>query len=326
MRISTIHFILVLILHGTVLSFLVPHHSCLHRRQTCDSGSYCRPTVFLASARYGPPTPTPGSDTFDDEGESLELAKRKSDFRKLLEQAIVTTDRNHLPQLLARNLDLILSLQGEDGSDVISELIEEAHQQGPQVLEQTLELMEHIMIFAEGFVEQAIEMDNANKKLLGKVIRTMTSDPSIRDREELLDELMEQEKNNFTPGFLRHLEGECDRIANAPKMTPESARLLEILRIIQTRVLEELGKEMGDAALVLGQLMGYENDNELLGVLDAGLTVRGTDFAKEMVLLTEEALEGFQQVPGGVDTELVDRVTLIRSRLRTFIDGNNDFQ
>ena len=93
---------------------------------------------------------------------------------------------------------------------------------------------------------------------------------------------MEKEKNNFSAGFLRHLEGECQRIEGAPTMTPESARLLEIIRIIQTRVLEELGSDMGEAALVLGQLMGYDNKDELLGVLDAGLTVQGREFAVEM--------------------------------------------
>ena len=75
---------------------------------------------------------------------------------------------------------------------------------------------------------------------------------------------------NFTPGFLRHLDGERARIANAPRMTPESARRLEIIRIIQARVLEELGTDLGEAAVVLGQLMGYEKEEELRAVLDAG--------------------------------------------------------
>jgi hypothetical protein len=137
---------------------------------------------------------------------------------------------------------------------------------------------------------------------------------------------MEQERDNFTPGFVRHLEGECDRIANAPQMTPESARLLELIRVIQARVLEEIGKGLGEAALVLGQLMGYESNDELLGVLEAGLTVRGRDFGVEMKQHTEEALDGFKKVPGGVDPELVDKVTLVDKRLQEFLDETNEFQ
>jgi hypothetical protein len=263
----------------------------------------------------------------EEEQEKLEMAQRKVDFRNLLETSMATTNPDHLPQIFARNLELILSLQGEEGVLVVSELVEEAKEEGQEQFEQTVTLVEIILSFAEDFVQQASEMDGNNKKLLGKIIRAMTDKDidSVRDREEYLDELMEQEKGYFTPGFLRHIDGECNRIANAPKMTRESARLMEIMRIIQTRVLEELGKDMGEATLVLGQLMGYEDKNELLGVLDAGLTVRGMDFCQELKALTEEALDGFQRVKD-VDPELVERVALIDTRLCSFIDKNNQFQ
>jgi hypothetical protein len=224
-----------------------------------------------------------------------------------------TTNPDHLPQIFARNLELILSLQGEEGALVVSELVEEAKEEGQEQFEQTVTLVDIILSFAEDFVQQASEMDGNNKKVLGKIIRAMTSKDieTVRDREEYLDELMEQEKGYFTPGFLRHIDGECERIANAPKMSPESARLMEIMRMIQTRVLEELGKDMGEATLVLGQLMGYDDKNELLGVLDAGLTVRGMDFCQELKALTEEALDGFKRVNGGVDPELVESLTAL---------------
>ena len=109
-------------------------------------------------------------------------------------------------------------------------------------------------------------------------------------------------------------------------MTRESARLLDILRMVQTRVLEELGKEMGQGAIVLGQLMGYDNQDELLGVLEAGLTVRGRDFAVELASLTQEALDGFKRVPGGVDPELVDKVSFIDQRLQEYLSDTNEFQ
>jgi hypothetical protein len=68
---------------------------------------------------------------------------------------------------------------------------------------------------------------------------------TVREQEEHLDNLMENEKARFSTGFLKHVEGECERIANAPTMTPESSRLLEMMRTIQSRVLEELGKVSG---------------------------------------------------------------------------------
>jgi hypothetical protein len=280
-----------------------------------------RTPTFLSVSRYGPPV-SPENNMGDQHGN----AKRKEDFRNLLFESMATTNPDHLPRILANNIELIMSLQGEDGAQVITELVEEAKAEGNEQFQGTVELVEIILTFAEDFVEQASQMDDRNKQVLGKIILTMASkDDPARDREEYLDQLMEEEKENFTPGFLRHIEGECERITNAPTVTPESSRLLEILRIIQARVLEELGKDMGESALVLGQLMGYDDKDELLGVLDAGLTVRGRDFALEMAALTEEALDGFKRVRD-VDPELVERVTVIDQRLREFLDETNNFQ
>ncbi|KAL3911753.1 MAG: hypothetical protein SGARI_001488 [Bacillariaceae sp.] len=217
----------------------------------------------------------------------------------------------------------IMQLQGDAGTRVISNILEEVTENNEKqhLYDQTLQAIETILTFAEDFVHEAKAMDDHNKQVLGKIIKAMTnknsedsSSSSAISREEALDLLLEGEKESFTPGFLRHIEGECERITQAPKMTRESARLLEILRVVQTRVLEELGKEMGESAVVLGQLLGYEDEKELLGVLDAGLTVRGEEFAKEMAQNTQEALEGFKRVQGGVDPELVERVTFIDNR------------
>jgi hypothetical protein len=85
-------------------------------------------------------------------------------------------------------------------------------------------------------------------------------------------------------------------------------------------------QDIGEEALVLGQLLGYDDARERLAVLDAGLTVRGIDFAKQMAALTEEALEGFTRVPCGADPDLVERVSQIDSRLREFIEEQKTLQ
>ena len=297
----------------TSVSFLTTRQQ--HNRSTIKN------TLF--ASRYGPPLSPeeglPGDEKKNDQTQEEDAVKHQ--FRTLLEESVATTSPDHLPKLLANNMELIVKLQGDDGTRIIQELIKEAKEEGKEQYERTIMVVDQILTFAEAFVEQASEMDSHNKKLLGKIIKTMTT-----KNEDALDEIMEKEKNNFSAGFLRHLEGECRRIEGAPTMTPESARLLEIIRIIQTRVLEELGSDMGEAALVLGQLMGYDNKDELLGVLDAGLTVQGREFAVEMKELTVEALEGFQSVHGGVEPELVERVTLVDQRLDNYLDETNQFQ
>lgn len=85
-------------------------------------------------------------------------------------------------------------------------------------------------------------------------------------------------------------------------------------------------QDIGEEALVLGQLLGYDDARERLAVLDAGLTVRGLDFAKRMAALTKEALEGFTRVPCGADPDLVERVSQIDVRLRKFIEQQRTLQ
>ena len=82
----------------------------------------------------------------------------------------------------------------------------------------------------------------------------------------------------------------------------------------------------------MGQLLGYDDDDERSAVLDAGLAVRGAEFAIELSKLTEEALGDLRAMSssslGGdddgmnvvVDPELVRRVEIIDGRIRTYID------
>jgi len=71
--------------------------------------------------------------------------------------------------------------------------------------------------------------------------------------------------------------------------------------------------------------LGYDDKAERLAVLDAGLAVRGIDFAYELAALTEEALEGFKSVSGGADPGLVNTIQEIDDRIRSFIE-KSDFQ
>mmetsp|Transcript_12902 Transcript_12902/g.36812 ORF Transcript_12902/g.36812 Transcript_12902/m.36812 type:complete len:351 (+) Transcript_12902:67-1119(+) len=302
----------------------------------------------LAARTYGP------SDdiVIDQEQEEWEkandarVAQQKVEFSQLLSDVVACANVDHLPGIMTRKIDLLLNMQGFEGVAVLKEAIEEAQQAGDEerifAVESAVNL---ILTFAEEFVANAASLDGGNKKLLGKIVKEITSGwdktsassaseskgfgsaastksksrPGIDD-EARLDALFEREKDNFTPGFLRHLEGECKRITSASRLTPESAKLLETLRMIQARVVEELGQELGEGAVVLGQLLGYDDRSERLAVLDAGLTVRGVPFAKELVDLTAEALEGFEQVPGGADPELVRIVTEIDERIRKFVE------
>lgn len=280
----------------------------------------CSSVFMMSASRYGPPIDgVPEQNPSESSGES-NASSQRTGFRNLLDKVMAASDPQHIPSILTKEMELILSLSGEDGVQVIQSILDEARtDQGEEAANRVAEFIDLVLSFAEEFVQEAVDMDDVNKRLLGKIILTLSDkEQTARNREDALNKVLQEEKENFTPGFLRHLEGECERIANAPKMSPESSRLLEIIRMIQARVLEELGKDLGEAAQVLGQLIGYESSSERLAVLEAGLTVRGLDFALELIDLTDEALQGFERVSGGVDPGLLECVKGINEHLKLY--------
>ena len=300
------------------------------------------PSLLFLSSRYGPPLDGQGDlrDLEDNSNSDVETRshQQKKEFRALLDQVLNASAAEHVPSLLTKHTELLLRMPGVVATETIKELLEETPESD---VERVVEAVDMVVSFAEDFVTQSKTMDDNNKELLGRILRTMTDtnnnnhnnsvqqvdESSDRDREEQLDQLIASEKDNFTRGFLRYLDGECERIASVSKLSKDSARLQETLLVIKTRILEELGQELGEGALVLGQLVAYDDRNERLAVLEAGLQVRGIAFAQELMGLTEEALVGFQAVPNGdVDPTLVNRVEEIDERVRSFVKDNGAFQ
>lgn len=228
-----------------LMTLLCPAVSFVSTTSHCSTGWWSQQRPLLqrrAAARYGPTDND--SDKEQEEWERMDairVKRQEVEFRELVQQVISTTDPSHLPGTMTRHMDLLLTMRGYEGTDLMKQVIEEADSKEEK--QQVMAAIDYILSFMEEFVEQTQSLDSTNKQLLGKIIRQMMDKgDATTDREQLLDELLQKEKPNFTAGFLRHVEGECERIALAPKMTPESSRLLETLRVIQTRVLEELGK------------------------------------------------------------------------------------
>ena len=273
---------------------------------------------FLAAQRYGPQDDHHGKQ--QSQSPPVVSRQQKQEFRQLVTKALSVSDPQHLPSLMTQNIPLVLSLtEGQQGSEMVESILNDDSLVQNYGASRVSQAIDFILSFAQDFVDQASQLDKQNKELLGLILRAMSGDQTSRQREEALNEILKTQK--LSAGFLRHLEGECERIASAPKTTPEGARLVQMLKLIQARVLEELAAEsLGEAATVLGQLIGYDDKAERLAVLDAGLTVRGVEFAEEMLALTQEALEGFTRVPGGADPGLVTCIKEVDERLKSFIE------
>eukprot|EP00934_Nitzschia_sp_Nitz4_P001721 Nitzschia sp. Nitz4//scaffold253_size28098//15359//17575//NITZ4_008142-RA/size28098-processed-gene-0.30-mRNA-1//-1//CDS//3329544303//1721//frame0 len=210
-------------------------------------------TSFRAAPRYGPPIqPPPQSPPT-----GAESPRQK--FRKFLDDAMEVCGTEFMPRLLSQNMETIMSLELHEGGDVINTFLEEAKNTSQGTYLRAKETTDLVLTFAEGVVEGMSKMQEMNQETLGKIVRTMTDpEKTAQTKEEELDRLMQTEKRNFTPSFLRHLEAECNRLANAPKVTPQSSHMLQIVQMIQSRVVEALGEDLGEAAVILGRLTGMK--------------------------------------------------------------------
>jgi len=284
-------------------------------------------------ARYGP-SDNDQNDIDTPEEQAVIQEEHINRFRSLIQNLLVA-ELQEVHTLIATHVDFFLSSKPSilSQSDVLESIVNESptHEQ-----EKVMAIIEYISSFMEEFVEETVAMDKDYKELLGKILKIMCGEntdddnddiykikvkKSASSREEELDDFMAS--NTFTPGFLRHLEGECERIENAPRTTSESLRLLQVLRTIRIRVIEELGTSLGEGASVLGQLLAYDDAKERLAVLQTGLELRGIDFALEMLKLTEEALGQMKTLdPTAVDPDLVARLKAINIGIQTFVTSS----
>ena len=248
----------LLMITRCAISFTRQSPSLISTRRHVFSNFKSRPYDYLTAvvgeaktnsqcyARYGPKDDDEiNSNNSSDE--SLLLQQQTDTLRELVKEIIEAKPPQSLPSIVTKYLNVLLAMKGEDGVKALKLIVQQASQ--PEEAEVACE---YILNFMEAFVEEAKAMEETNKLLLGKIMRAISpsdtstiassSSTSRSYREEKLDTILQEEKDNFTPGFLRHVENECRRLANSSSITKDSTRLLETLQIIHLRILEELGK------------------------------------------------------------------------------------
>lgn len=254
---------------ATTSSFVAQHNSYGHITRPNSPSS-----MMMMMARYGPRDDDPQTTTSTTSNTEMNN-KLKSEFTSLLHTIInATTPEEEYPSLFTQNIEMILNVIGststnEEGESLLEVIVQEDVQShsnddndsSSKRLDQISEAVNLILSFVQTFFEQTKSIDNDYKQLLGKIFTSIAPNggasalndegPSQKPAasaagasamENQLDNLLSSEQEAFTPGFLRHVEGECGRIASLKVISPESAKMLQILRLIQTRVLEELGK------------------------------------------------------------------------------------
>jgi len=171
---------------------------------------------------YGPTFKMP----IEESEEEIEqrYQRQLNGFRSMLDEVIHVDKRENLPRICTRNIELLVSMRASDTAAICNEIMESAIASKDQALvDNTEAAIQYIVYFVETFIAETKSIDDANKALLGEIIKviigrtTLTEKieiddlPSESERERNLNEFVATHKDEFTPGFLRHLEGECKR-------------------------------------------------------------------------------------------------------------------
>lgn len=285
------------------------------------SRSWFSGVLLTGVKRYGPGSSSDSGDPFLNarqwEAEQSDVKEEQaacfksmvSDLRAAVEDSAEGVDIDlagpvggKLNGIISNNLHVLLTMRGPIGVEIMRRCIEE------DAAEDNLTplLVDYTIDFLETFVEEAAEADDENKRLLMEIMKAAGAgkhdDRSVAN--SALDEYLKENKARFSSGFLKHLDGEVQRLRNLPGASPQTAKMMELLRVIQIRVLDEIGSDFGDAATVLSQLLQYDDVELRNKVILPGLEVRGPEFATEMLKLVEEALASVAEDDGGLAVNL----------------------
>ncbi|GMH49000.1 hypothetical protein TrLO_g15505 [Triparma laevis f. longispina] len=295
------------------------------------------------NAKYGPFSSVPSedsnfmdSDAFDkfDEwvGSQGNLkSSRESEFKFVLEElkafieertgreegeVTVVMDEEMtrgMAEVVSRKVHVLLSMRGVEGVDLMKACIEEAGEDGGL----TSGLISFIIDFLEEFVSQSASLDSRNTQLLGSLIDFVRSNNDVAKVEEFFDGNVEELDGNF----MAHLSRQEKRLLSSPSATVETAKLLDMFKVIKVLVMDAQGRalsEGGDVAVIVNQLLQYDDDETRVQVMRAGLEARDAEWKQQF-------FEKIEEVIGETEGIKSDDGREMRRRLETLQKNRNEF-
>ncbi|GMH50587.1 hypothetical protein TrRE_jg11399 [Triparma retinervis] len=202
---------------------------------------------------------------------------------------------------ISERLTTLINMRGKKGAEVIQGYME-SEKGGEDERELNGMLISYVIDFLELFVSSAADRSDANKALMSELVKIVTGrvkgvegayvEGDGKVTEEDVDKWMDENAKRFDGGFIRYLDSEVHRVTSSPNQSQPVIKTGSILKIVRVRVLEEVGKRMGEEIEVMNQVLGYDKDGIRERVVLAGLEARGRDMAERLKAVCEEVLEG----------------------------------
>lgn len=120
---------------------------------------------------------------------------------------------------------------------------------------------------------------------------------------------------------MAHLSRQEKRLLSSPSATVETAKLLDMFKVIKVLVMDAQGRalsEGGDVAVIVNQLLQYDDDEARVQVMRAGLEARDAEWKQQF-------FEKIEEVIGETEGIRSDDGREMRRRLETLQKNGNEF-
>ncbi|CAM9531356.1 unnamed protein product, partial [Ectocarpus fasciculatus] len=221
------------------------------------SGDSSRDSASLPPSPAGGATPPLPEPTMRD----------RQRFERIMEEVLEEEKEEELPAILSRHVDFLLSV---DVTGLTNDLI---RQEPTLTRVNTLRnAYEFIVSFLESMVESTVDVQKENQTLLRLIIEAAKTSP------EVFDKRMKNLQDRFTFEFVKYLDGEVERLEKVEKdmvekkkkrkvppekddmpMGGDGNEVLNVIRIVRTRVCAQVDLMMGEDVAVLTRMLSYDD-------------------------------------------------------------------
>ncbi|CAM9972410.1 unnamed protein product, partial [Hapterophycus canaliculatus] len=191
--------------------------------------------------------------------------KDRQRFERIMEEVLEEEKEEELPGILTKHIDFLLSV---DVTSMTNDLI---RQEPTMSRVNTLRnAYEFIVTFLESMVESTVDVQKENQTLLRLIIEAAKIGPDVFDKR------MKKLQDRFTFEFVKYLDTEVKRLekverdlaekkkkrtkpANKDDIPTGGNEVLNVIRIVRTRVCAQVDLMMGEDVAVLTRMLSYDD-------------------------------------------------------------------
>ncbi|CAM9470489.1 unnamed protein product [Pylaiella littoralis] len=240
--------------------------------------------------------------------------KDRKRFERIMEDVLAQEKEEELPAVLTKHIEFLLSV---DVTSLTNDLI---RQEPTMDRVNTLRnAYEFIVTFLESMVESTVDVQKENQTVLRLIIEAAKIGPDVFDKR------MQKLQDRFTFEFVKYLDAEVERLEKVEKDLAEQKKnrktadvndppiggneVLNVIRIVRTRVCAQVDLMMGEDVAVLTRMLSYDDRFMMRAALRTVLRDKTPKEIAAFGMLVSSTLKDVVELGSGVDPVLRSKLT-----------------